>query len=110
MFGQAPGDEAVIENQSGRAMDRVRIEAAGTELPALDSISVGDHAVVPFTAAHDGAFHLRWVPRGTDVDKDWTGGEITAGPVHSRHHLQVGPDGGVVVTSETISAPGKKSD
>ncbi len=106
-WGTPKGDEAVIENTADRAMDRVRLDASGTELPALDSISVGGQATIPFRVARDGAFHLRWVFRGTDMDKEWTGGEITAGPMHQRHHLQVSSDGGVVVTSEAIG-PAKK--
>ena len=101
------GDEAVIENSADRTMERVRLDASGSELPALDSISVGGHATIPFRVARDGAFHLRWVFHGTDIDKDWSGGEITAGPMHQRHHLQVSADGGVVVTSETIGAAKK---
>jgi len=101
------GDEAVIENVSGRAMDRVRLEVCGAGQPARDSIPDGGRAVIPFRVARDGAFHLRWTFRGKDVDQDWTGGEVTAGPMHQRHHLQVGPDGGVVVTSEALAPAAK---
>ena len=98
---QPPGNEVVVQNGSGMAMERVRITIGG-EPTIRDAIEPGASTTVPFHAAHDGVFDLQWNFRGREAPQDWSGGSITSGPVRMRHHLTVDENGGVVWSSERI--------
>lgn len=104
----APANEAVIHNESGRTIDRLRVSIGDREYPAYDSLGDGASVTQRFPlASHDGAFHLRWLPRGRDVDLDWSGGVVTAGPVPMRHDLVIADDGGVVWSSRPLPPKAK---
>ncbi len=101
---QAPRDEAVIENQSGRGLTRVRLTVGGQTF-VRESISDGTKAAFPFRVTSDGSLTLTWQFEGEAYDKTWSGGQVSAGPMRTRHHIQVMADGGVVWTADhTIAA------
>jgi len=105
-FGSGPTNEAVIENSSGRAIERVRL-TAGDQTYVREVIEDGAKSVIPFQVSKDGSFHLHWQWRGKEGEPEWSGGAVAAGPMVSRHHFQVMPDGGVVWSTEKIEAPAK---
>ena len=98
---QAPRDEAVVENQSGRGLTRVRLTVGGQTV-VRDAIPDGGKATFPFTVSGDGTLAMTWQFEGDSYDKTWSGGEVSAGPLHTRHHIQVMQDGGVVWTAEHL--------
>lgn len=99
----APANELVIRNDAGRVIDRLRVSIGDREYPAYDSLGVGASVTQRFPLAdHDGAFRLRWLPRGRDVDLEWSGGMVTAGPVPMQHVIQIGADGGAVWSSRLL--------
>lgn len=103
---RAPRDEAVIENQSGRQLTRVRLTVGGQTL-VRDAIPDGDKAVFPFQVSSDGSLGLKWQFQGDAYDKTWSGGEVSAGPLHTRHRIQVMSDGGVIWMAERIATTTK---
>jgi len=102
----ASRDVAVIDNQASIAMERVRLTACGSTYVA-EEIPAGTSATLPFPVSCDGELTMVWQLQGSDRTYNWSGGEVTSGPIRSRHHLQVTGDGGVVWTSERIVAPPK---
>jgi hypothetical protein len=100
---EAPRDEAIVSNESGRDMQRVRL-GVGDQTFVRESIADGEKASFPFHVTGDGTFTLRWQFQREDVDKSWSGGTVTAGPIRTRHVIQVLSDGGVVWTSERAPA------
>ncbi len=103
-----PANEAVIRNETGRTIERLRVSIGDREYPAYDSLADGASVTQRFPlASHDGTFHLRWLPRGRDVDLDWSGGVVTAGPVPMHHEMVLGDDGGVVWSSRPLPAKTK---
>ena len=103
---QAPGDEAVIENQSGRGITRVRL-TVGDQTFVRESVPDGDKTTFPFRVTSDGSMALKWQFDGDAYDKSWKGGEVSAGPLHTRHHIRVMHDGGVIWTAERIATAAK---
>jgi hypothetical protein len=96
-----PASQVVIENQSGREIDRVRVTVGG-QTYVREAIADGASEAIPFRSATDGQFRLRWQYERTDYDREWSGGTVTAGPLPARHRLQVQGDGGVIWTSEGL--------
>ena len=104
-LNREPRDEAVIENHSGHGLQRVRLTVAGQGF-VREELADGEKVVFPFRVAGDGTFSMTWNVEHEGYEKNWTGGEVSAGPLRTRHHIQVTEDGGVIWTSEPI-APGK---
>ena len=100
---QAPRDSAVVENQSGRGLTRVRLTVGG-QTYVKDVIPDGGKAEFPFKVAGDGSLALAWQFDNESYDKTWSGGEVSAGPLRTRHHIQVMSDGGVVWSAEHVAA------
>jgi hypothetical protein len=100
---QKPRDVAVVENQSGRGLTRVRLTVGG-HTDVRDLIPDGGKAEIPLQVTGDGTLALRWQFDNEAYDKTWSGGEVSAGPLRTRHHIQVMSDGGVVWTAERITA------
>ena len=100
---EVPRDIAVVENQSGRGLTRVRL-TVGSETYVSDLIQDGGKAEFPFRVAGDGSLSLAWQFDNESYDKTWSGGEVSAGPLRTRHHIQVMSDGGVVWSAEHVAA------
>ncbi len=94
----SPSHEAVIENHSGREMQRVRLIVAGKtfvreSLPDASSISFS------FRVDSDATFELHWNWANSDVEQHWSGGMVPRGPMVQRHTLEIDADGGVIYTA-----------
>ncbi|HTR97807.1 MAG TPA: hypothetical protein VMH61_07865 [Candidatus Acidoferrales bacterium] len=99
----APQDVAVIENHASNSLQRVRLIAGGGTY-VRDEIASGASATIPFPVAGDGELRLVWQVQGRQGEFNWAGGQVTSGPLRSRHHLDVSDDGGVVWSSERIAS------
>lgn len=91
--------EAVIVNDSGIPMDRVRL-LVGDQTLVKEALEPGESAVLPFRCNQDGSFHLEWQWRTRMGSPRWTGGTFVHGPLLTRHTFTVDPEGGVVWQSE----------
>ena len=98
---QQPKDEAIVENACGQGLLRVRLTVGG-ETFVRESIPDGGKAEFPFRVTGDGTFTLVWNYEHDQYEKTWTGGQVTPGPMRTRHRIQVMQDGGVVWTAEHI--------
>src|SRR5262245_31728158 len=74
--------EAVIVNQSGQTMARIRLKVDGQTL-VKETLAAGETARLPFRVNHDSAFDMLWTS-GRD-ERSWSGGLVTAGPMAQRH-------------------------
>jgi hypothetical protein len=92
-----PAHEAVIDNQSGAAIDRVRLKV-GNQTLVKESIASGERAVFPFRVNEDATFTLIWGTPGGD--RQWSGGMVPAGPMVQRHVFLIDPDGQVLYNAE----------
>lgn len=100
---QAPRDVAVVTNRSGRPVRLLKLEVAHQTF-AADTLPPGASASFPFRVSGDGTLALRWQWAGADSELAWNGGRVIAGPVHMRHRVEIGRDGGVVWTAESVAA------
>jgi hypothetical protein len=102
-LNSTPRDVAVVENQSGRGLTRVRLTVGG-QTYVRDLVPNGGKTEFPFQVTGDGSLSLKWQFDNESYDKTWSGGEVSAGPLRTRHHIQVMSDGGVVWTAERMAA------
>jgi hypothetical protein len=98
----APRDEVVIVNESGRVLVRVRLSVGG-QTYVRESIAQGERAAFPFPVAGDGTLALKWQYDREELDQSWSGGLVTAGPMRTRHVVRVMQDGGVVWNPEHLT-------
>ncbi len=96
-----PSDIAVIANDSGRAIERVRLTVDGQTL-VREVLEDGATAELPFRVRKDSSFHLHWQWRGREGEPQWDGGLVTAGPLVSRNTFRVQADGGVIWSASPI--------
>ena len=93
----APSHEAVIENDTGLTMERIRLTVDGQTF-VRETLPNEQSAVIPFKVAHDASFQLVWEWKEKLGEKHWSGGMVPHGPMVQRHLMQVDADGGVVYT------------
>jgi hypothetical protein len=98
---QTPRDEVVIDNQCGRGLLRVRL-TIGSQTFVRETIAQGEKAVFRFPVTGDATFALKWQYQREEIDRTWSGGQITAGPLRTRHYLRVMPEAGVVWIPERM--------
>lgn len=93
-----PSHEAVIDNESGVPIERVRLHVGGQTL-VKESIATGEKVALPFRVNEDATFTLEWgTARGGD--RSWSGGMVPAGPMVQRHEFLIDPDGQVLYRAE----------
>ena len=98
LITHAPSHEAVIQNHSGREMQRVRLTVGGQtfvreSLPDASSISFSFHV------DQDTSFQLEWMWAGSDAILHWSGGMVPRGPMVQRHTFDVDSEGGVIYSA-----------
>ena len=94
-----PKHEAILENHSGRTMERVRISVGGQTF-VRESVADGTEETIPFLVNEDASFTLEWKWPGQDFDQHWSGGFVPRGPMVQKHHLYVDNEGSVVYQAE----------
>jgi hypothetical protein len=96
--------EAIVENHSGRAMERVRL-GVGSQTFVKETIADGSSAIFPFLVDQDATFQLEWKWPTQDFDQHWSGGMVPRGPMIQRHHFVVESDGAVIYQAEQKLGP-----
>ena len=99
LLNRRPGHEAVIENDSGMTMERVRLTVDGQTL-VKESLDNGARGTLPFKVQNDASFVLEWQWKEKLGDMRWAGGMVPRGPMIQRHIMAVDADGGVTYTAE----------
>ncbi len=104
LITRRPSHEAIVDNHSGREMERVRLTVGGKtfvkeSLPDESSVSF------PFRVNEDASFLLEWKWGRSDRELHWAGGGVPRGPMVQRHTLMVDADGSVIYRAENKIAP-----
>ena len=94
-----PRHEAIIENHSGRAMERIRL-AVGGQTFVRESLADEATATFPFLVDQDATFQLEWKWPNQEFDQRWAGGMVPKGPMVQKHHLSVDGEGNVIYQAE----------
>lgn len=97
MMERRPAHEAVIDNQTGADIERVRLKI-GDQTLVKETIPNGQRAVLPFRVNQDATFSLVWSTRNGEFT--WSGGMVPAGPMVQRHEFLIDPDGQVLYRAE----------
>ena len=103
LLNPRPKHEVVIENRSGRVMDRVRISVGGQGF-VRETIANEENAAFRFLINDDATFELVWKWANDEVEHRWTGGNVFKGPMVQRHHIMVDGDAGVTYRAEPLGA------
>ena len=98
LLHRTPGHEAVVENDTGLTMERVRVTVDGQTF-VKEELANEQRAVFPFKVAHDASFDLEWGWKEKMGERRWRGGMVPRGPMVQRHLMQVDSDGGVIYTA-----------
>jgi hypothetical protein len=98
-----PKHDVVIENRSGKVMERVRLTIGGQGF-VRESLANEENATFGFRVDDDATFELVWKWAMDDVEHRWTGGNVFKGPLVQRHHILVDADGGITYHAEPKGA------
>jgi hypothetical protein len=101
LLTKIPQHEAVIRNESGHPLTRVRLHVGGRAF-VREELPVGQSATFRFAVQDDSKFDLLWEYGDTTGEGHWVGGGVTKGPMVERHTLTVRSDGGVIYESMEI--------
>ncbi|MBI5710204.1 MAG: PQQ-like beta-propeller repeat protein [Candidatus Eisenbacteria bacterium] len=105
LLDRRSGHDAVIENHTGREMQRVRLTADGKTY-VKETIADESSAVIAFRVENDATFTLVWeYPDGSE--HRWSGGMVPVGPMLQRHYLAVDGDDSVLYRAENKVLPAK---
>ena len=99
LLDRRAGHDAVIQNRSGRTMERVRLSVDGQTF-VKESLADENDTTFPFKVANDATFHLEWQFQGEAGDKFFNGGMVPKGPMLQRHVFTVDNDGAVLYRAE----------
>ena len=97
----APRHEAVVRNDSGEKLVRIRLTVGGHTY-VKEELATGATVAFPFTVTTDSKFDLVWEYDTNTMVGHWTGGLVAKGPLVARHTLTIRTGGGVVFESQNI--------
>jgi len=95
LFERKASHEAVIENQTGMTMERIRVTADGHTV-VCESLPNGQSARLPFRVENDSDITLEWQYAEKAGDRRWRGGLVPKGPMVQRHIMTVDSDDQVI--------------
>ena len=98
LMRHTPGHEAVVVNDTGLTMERVRLTVDGQTF-VKEVLPSEQRATFDFKVAHDASFGLEWEWKDKLGERRWRGGMVPQGPMVQRHMMQVDADGGVIYTA-----------
>ena len=104
LVNKTPGHIVVIQNQSGKTMERIRFTADG-QTQVHDELADGAEVSLPFKVANDSELQLVWEWKEALGEKHWQGGLAAKGPVVARHVLTIDGDGEVMYRAEAKGEP-----
>ncbi len=107
LMNRTPGHEAVIVNNCGQTLARVRLKVDGQTM-VKEQLADGEKATFTFKVANDATFDLTYEFAHAMGVRHWTGGMVPKGPLTQRHFIQIDGDGQVVyeARSKGVGAPG----
>ncbi|MGH7730355.1 MAG: hypothetical protein ACRENJ_03805 [Candidatus Eiseniibacteriota bacterium] len=97
LFERRPAHEAVIQNNTGSALTRVRLVVDGQTF-VKETLPDGEAAVFPFRVGRDASFDLTWQWADRTAENQWSGGMVAVGPMVQRHTMAIDADAGVLYT------------
>lgn len=92
-------NDVVIENSTGKTMERIRIEVDGQTL-VKETLPDGQTATLPFNVQNDASFKMEWEYDGQAGLHSWSGGMVPKGPMLQRHIMTVDADDAVMYRAE----------
>lgn len=98
LMRRTPGHEAVVVNETGLTLERVRLTVDGQTF-VKEELPNEQKAVFPFKVANDASFDLVWEYKEKMGEMRWRGGMVPKGPMVQRHTMEVDGDGGVIYTA-----------
>lgn len=104
LFQRKDAHEAIIENDTGEPITRMRLTVDGQTL-VKESIPQGAAVSLPFRITNDSDFHLRWQWEQRPGEVEWRGGTVAAGPMTQVHRFLVRGPGNVVYQVEQKTRP-----
>jgi hypothetical protein len=97
LMERRPTHDAVIDNESGGDIERIRLKVGGQTL-VKEALANGEKATLPFRVNQDATFDLTWSTRAGEFN--WSGGMVPAGPMVQRHEFLIDADGQVLYRAE----------
>ena len=98
LLQRRPSHQAVVENASQAALERVRLTVDGQTF-VKELLPVGQRVTFRFQVDRDASFTLVW-QQGQAGERTWSGGQVPAGPLLQRHVIRVGDDARVSYFAE----------
>jgi hypothetical protein len=94
-----PGHDLVLMNETGQALERVRVVVDGQTL-VREVIEDGTTVTIPFKVQRESSFLLeaQWSRREGMIQ--WRGGMVPPGPMLQRHILRIDADGEIMYLTE----------
>src|SRR3974390_2161084 len=84
--------KAVIANNTGHELTRVRLLAGDDAIGVKDSIPDNTRAEFPFHLDHDATFEIDWQYGDRAGESHWTGGSFTHGPTPPKLTFNINAD------------------
>ncbi len=97
LFERHPAHEAVVQNDTGAGLTRVRVVVDGQTF-VKETLPDGEAAVFPFRVGRDASFDLTWQWADRVGESHWSGGMVAIGPMVQRHTMTIDGDAGVLYT------------
>jgi hypothetical protein len=94
LMSRTPAHEAVIVNQTGRTLVRVRLKVDGQGF-VKERLGDGEQVAFPFKVSNDASFELTWEYENAMGEHTWRGGQVPRGPMVQRHSMRIDADGAV---------------
>jgi hypothetical protein len=101
LIERRPAHQAVIQNDSGTGITRIRLEVDGQTL-ARESLPEDQKTTIPFRVNRDASFVLIWEWADRPGEMSWRGGMIPRGPMLQRHTFRIDPEGAVDYRAENL--------
>ena len=106
LFERHASHEAVIVNDSGSPITRIRLKVDGQTL-VKEEVAAGQRGVMPFRITNDSDFQLTWQWGDKPGELSWRGGMVAKGPMVQRHLFTIDSEGQVIYQAEnkTVAPP-----
>jgi hypothetical protein len=104
LFQRKDSHDAIIENDTGEGMERIRLTADG-QTTVKELLHAGETATLPFRVTNDSGFELKWEWVQRSGEMTWRGGRVAAGPMLQVHRFIVRGENNVVYQVEQKNRP-----
>ena len=104
LLNRMPSNKAVIVNNTGSEIIRVRLTAGDQSVGVKEAIPADGRAEFTFKVDHDATFTLVWQYSNRVGEQHWAGGSVTHGPVVQKLTFTVDGDNQVIFLPENLSS------